>query len=888
MPVPAEIERAFLSGATIVTSTARAARWLHREYGLRQRAAGRRAWTTPPIADWESWVRQQWQVAAEDGAPLLLTSLQERSVWTRMQREDAALVVSPASMATLAESAYALLSAYRAQDERRTAWGKADAERFRQWALSFDRECARRNWMPRAGLEEKLAARMEAGAVPEEVVLLGFDRVTPAQDALLRALEATGARVSFATMGNNASTEYVRAAGLRDEIAACAEWARRLLEQNQEIRIGVLAPDVGAVRAEMERVFRRVLMPESQDVFAGRAMPFEFSLGLPLAHTPVTQAALLLLRWLHTPLWEEELSWLLLSDFVEPDAAQRMALARLDAASRNSGTLSLEISLESLLKQASKWNLPAVERLRKAHRAAMANHLAEEERLPSRWTDLVQSLLFDGGWPGGAIRGTLHFQALRRWERVLDEVALLDFDGQRMRYSDFLHALEAHALETIFAPESQGAPVQIMGALEASGQQFDAVWFLGVDDTQWPMRGRPQPLLPNSVQRRLGMPYADPVRELELAETITARIAGAAPVVVFSYAERNEDGELRASPLLPRDATWQSAEVDEDHMLAPALEVVEEPAAQLAWPQDRSAGGSEVLKEQAACPFRAFAGIRLGAEPLNRREWGLSAAERGKLLHKALENIWHPEMGALHSLADLQAAMKDERLEEILSEAIAKAFTGIDADSDVWMSAYLRNEQRRLRTRLGEWMEMEGRRVPFTVIACEKTLPDVDVGGLRLKLRADRMDEVANGERLLIDYKSGGVSQHDWDAPRPDEPQVPLYAVFGGVEQLCGALFARIRAGKTAFIGSVEDLNRQMFAEDKPTATLGKLVYGESLRDAWQEALVTLATDFLRGEAAVDPKRGAETCKYCSLPGLCRVAERTEILDAEVEDDDRD
>jgi ATP-dependent helicase/DNAse subunit B len=45
------------------------------------------------------------------------------------------------------------------------------------------------------------------------------------------------------------------------------------------------------------------------------------------------------------------------------------------------------------------------------------------------------------------------------------------------------------------------------------------------------------------------------------------------------------------------------------------------------------------------------------------------------------------------------------------------------------------------------------------------------------------------------------------------------------------------------------------------------------MRDAWQEALLHLAEEFLRGEASVDPKHGAETCKYCPLPGLCRIAE---------------
>ena len=186
--------------------------------------------------------------------------------------------------------------------------------------------------------------------------------------------------------------------------------------------------------------------------------------------------------------------------------------------------------------------------------------------------------------PGGLARcadeeDEIDFQARARWERLLDEVALLDFDGRRVRYREFIAILETQAGEAIFAAESHGAPVQVMGALEASGQQFDAVWFLGADDQAWPARGRLHPLLPNDVQRRSGMPHATAEDDWELASVVTRRIAASqgsgnrdqgqltsqgrdeAPTVrSFSHAERDKDGELRASPLIAQvapGAEWE-------------------------------------------------------------------------------------------------------------------------------------------------------------------------------------------------------------------------------------------------------------------------------------------------------------------------------------------
>jgi hypothetical protein len=46
------------------------------------------------------------------------------------------------------------------------------------------------------------------------------------------------------------------------------------------------------------------------------------------------------------------------------------------------------------------------------------------------------------------------------------------------------------------------------------------------------------------------------------------------------------------------------------------------------------------------------------------------------------------------------------------------------------------------------------------------------------------------------------------------------------------------------------------------------------MHNAWHHALHLLAEEFLHGEASVDPKHPVDTCRYCPLPGLCRVAER--------------
>src|SRR5215469_544824 len=249
MYLPIEIEQAFESGATVLTANVRAARWLRREYALHQREAGRRVWATPPIEDWDSWVVRMWQAhsMAMADAPLLLTSLQERSVWTRMQKEDARLLVSPEGMAALAEEAFALLSAYGAHGEREHAWGQTDAERFRQWAAAFDRECTKQGWLSRSRVESLVAKAVRDLPLPAKIVMLGFDRIMPARKRLLGAMEERGVEVQIcAGESAQASPRLVKATDRRDEIATCAHWLRALLDENPlfeksaPLRIGVI------------------------------------------------------------------------------------------------------------------------------------------------------------------------------------------------------------------------------------------------------------------------------------------------------------------------------------------------------------------------------------------------------------------------------------------------------------------------------------------------------------------------------------------------------------------------------------------------------------------------------------------------------------------------
>lgn len=907
MPFARPVADALRRGATIIAASPRAARNLRLRFAEDQRAAGLSIWATPAILDWDTWLRGLWRdyAFAAPNAPMLLTPLQEQVLWKRAQRDDAGLVISPESMAALAMEAWALLSAYNAHAARQLPWDQTDAERFRNWAADFERTCARQRWLSASLLESRLASALASGAalaVPPEILLVGFDRITPAQRDLLATLESRGAIITdFHSETSSAPEEthrrWVAGDDQRQEVAACAGWARNLLTENPQTRIGVIVPSISTARGEIDRAFRNVLLPASEDIRQpSTPLPWEFSLGQPLAGVPAVRAALLLLRWIAQPLREEQISWLMLSGFVADTVTDHLALAAHDARQRRYGVLSPEESLtgfrESLRRAPALGSLQR--QLYDLARSVESKQVLSSSRLASAWADLVPQILDRAGWPGERAADSVQYQALQRWQRLLDDIALLDFDGSRFPWVEFIDLLDLEAQRVIFAPESHDAPIQIMGPFESSGLEFDAIWFLGTDDTAWPQRGRLHPLMPSTFQRQFGMPHATPEDDWNLAHLATARLLSSAPRVIFSFPQRDKDAELRPSPLIARlfsaDAQPETADGFDgvtDPARALSFEEIADDSGVLAWPVEQNAGGADVLKRQAACPFQAFAAKRLRAEALDETEWGISPSVKGKLLHTVMQRLFSAdEPMRLRTRDDLVAAIAANQLEGVLDVHIdASIRTQFGTAPAPWQQACLAAEKRRLKTRIMAWLELEAGRQPFTVEACERRLEDVRVGDLHLNLRADRIDQLADGSRMLLDYKTGLVSPSSWDGNRPEDPQLPLYAAYGNVESVSGIVFARIRAGKIDFEGRVRDAHAQLSEAIGAKKAIVTDPYSDAMRDAWAVGLESLADEFREGQAAVHPLPHA--CDHCGFHSLCRVAE-LHLATAAVDEEDEE
>jgi probable DNA repair protein len=489
-----------------------------------------------------------------------------------------------------------------------------------------------------------------------------------------------------------------------------------------------------------------------------------------------------------------------------------------------------------------------------------------------------------------------------------------------MTWSEFRSTLERALGETLFAAESVDAPIQIAGPAESAGLSADAIWFLGADEGAWPGSGRTHPLLPIEVQRSARMPHASAQLDWELAASITTRLLAAAPEVIFTYAQQNEGVETRPSRLvvatagmprpLPSDFAPAAPNVpltiafeDREWIRVPAapaslpaarlkksttqLSLFDDaPAPPAAMEVHEMPGGSNVLTAQSQCAFKAFATTRLGAQAWDPAEAGLTASQRGQLLHAVLHAVWGgPTHHGIRTFTELENLGPDlgpfvtEHVQRVMADKLPLAAR------EQMPQRYLELEEKRLVRLVKEWLEYERTRVPFTVDATEEDA-NPTIAGLTLKLRLDRLDRLNDGSLLVIDYKTGNVATRSWELPRPDDVQLPLYAAFGldHEKETGGLVFAKVRTGNLCFAGKVRDAVRTLDSNlDAKSALVKNPLTPEQLSE-WKEAIEQLARDFLAGRADVDPRDYPATCERCGLYSLCRVKERNDEEEPEDEE----
>ncbi len=842
----------------LLTPNRRLAAVLQQIYQAHQVEKNLSVWKTPEIMPINLWLNQLWKALnthPTETLPILLNSLQENYLWEKVVKiaTENTPLLQLSETAHAAKAAWGLMQQWDISLDHPSFETTSDYFTFKKIALLFTEFCESNHWVDNISFINLLIKNNRLISSPKKIILVGFTEVSPKIKNLLEAFETQGSSIQYFTLNNNHATSYQFAAADKDvELLTLARYAKDIHEQYPLAKQGYVIPELDKIRDRVQQVFTAVFENEDH---------FNISAGKSLTHYPIIYSALLLLKLNPSATPLDTFAHLLHTPFIGEAEYEKTARTHLHLQLRKNNFSVINLSTLIL-------NMPHCPLLAKRLTTFLNLQKSQPEyQSHAAWMQQFMQLLTLLGWPGERSINSPEYQVAEQLITLFENLNALDHIDERVTYFSALHSLEKAASKILFQPKTPDAPIQILGLLEALALPFDYLWIANRDDLSWPEQPKPNPFIPKILQRELNMPRSNASRELEYCKAITEQFKLAATQMIFSYAVKKGDLALKASPLIrdlpPISLSLTNYESIEEKMLrSKHIEWYVDAKAPAITSTEKIQGGTHIIKSQALCPFRAFAEWRLHAHDMDEPSLGLRGKDRGQLLHKSLELFWnthHNQENLLH--------LSSESLMNALYQCIQEAIKESNIKNN-YPKKYIQLEIKRLQQLLLEWLEIEKKREPFSVIKHEKKV-QVKLDQLTFDARIDRIDLLENGKKLIIDYKTGKYNSiQSWFSDRPEEPQLPLYALTD-TTQTIGITFAELTPGNIGFKGlSQYDLNIEgikLFSEWSTQLT------------QWQTILTQISADFYRGAAQVDPKETPSTCLWCTLKPLCRIQEECEI-----------
>jgi len=474
---------------------------------------------------------------------------------------------------------------------------------------------------------------------------------------------------------------------------------------------------------------------------------------------------------------------------------------------------------EDLLAQAGAW------------RAAMS----ASRTLPG-WQDSLRGLLQDGGaWVALA--------ADAAGQRVLESLGLLQdaahpaaatHGGRRMSLGEFT-AWCGEVLENAsFVPPSPVDPeVVVLPLHQLLARPFAAAVVPGCDEQRLPGSPEPSGDWTTAQRRALGLALREQLEEEQRAAWRHLLSLGHVDLLC----RRTDSGgeALLPSPLvqlLQAEGTLlPAADPREERAIAVQPVAKPRPAAPHLVPSRISASAYEDLRR---CPYRFFALRQLGLQDAEELDGDADKRDYGNWIHDVLADFHR-------ALQQDPAADRAALLDRCATQAMARLglpegeFLPFEATWPQVRRGYL------------QWLqEHEAAGAQFDAAEQEFTLA---IGPWQLYGRVDRIDRLAGGRRMVVDYKTESSRRtRDRVAQPLEDTQLPFYGVLMGDEAVEAAY---VNVGERGVVEKVEQREIERARQ--------------ALREGIRHDLQAVA-----GGAALPALGEGAACEYCAARGLCR------------------
>ena len=454
--------------------------------------------------------------------------------------------------------------------------------------------------------------------------------------------------------------------------------------------------------------------------------------------------------------------------------------------------------------------------------------------LPAWLRDLRAALCSAGQWDGlaGDVAGQAVLDALRLHEGAEAEFA----DAGRMDLSDFSSWVKQALEDADFRPaHPQQEQVIILPLSQLLGRTPQAVVLAGCDEQHLTVSPEPAGLWTPAQRTLLGLPSREALAQAQRAAWHCARRFAHLDVLW----RESEDGER----LMPSGFV-QELLLQNEIALAVDPRVLR-PLQPLPTPHPMPSGDALPVRRLSAsayedlrrCPYRFFALRQLRLQEADELDSELGKRDFGNWLHTLLK-LFHEEL----KLAPAHSATARLAMINVAAEQAARELALSDSEFLPFSASWP-------RVREGYLAWLAEHEADGAVFEAGEVSREVPLGALTLIGKIDRIDKLADGSTLVMDYKTEARAT---TAKRLKQPQEDTQLAF-----YAGLLEDDTLAAAYVNLGEKEATHSYQQAD---------IV---ALRDELLDSIVTDMARVARGSPLLALGEG-KACEYCAARGLCR------------------
>ncbi len=351
----------------------------------------------------------------------------------------------------------------------------------------------------------------------------------------------------------------------------------------------------------------------------------------------------------------------------------------------------------------------------------------------------------------------LNAHIIERMFGLQEELSRTAFRDETFEPADLFGIFEGQIEREMVAFE--GTPLkglQILGLFETRSLNFDRVIILDVNEGLLPRLSVYEPLIPREVMLSLNLDRLEMEEEIQRYQFM--RLISAARDVHLVYQENRERERSRfveeliweAEKKGQRPVTGQDIRVGYRVRVRPQTKTVHKTPEMIAFLKRQTYSASSLnlyLRDPMAFYHTYVLGLRDPEDLLEEP----GARQIGTFMHRLLHDLFKPFLGR-RPVIDQAFRQRAERM----FEAYFEETFGRNRASDAFLMRTVSLE------RLRRFLDQEEERTVDQILYLEQRFEDEIVlpcGKMRFSYVVDRVDRLANGHVIIIDYKTGRVDE---------------------------------------------------------------------------------------------------------------------------------